>query len=357
MADELIEAMRSGKLAAVRAAVNANPEAARHPKYMGAAGGLGSLPVIQLLHRNGSDLNASHKKYCALSNLIQENPHAVADGKADPKRLACLTWLLEHGADPEQLSAWPPARAIIIAAFVGQPDYVKTLRKGGGKIDGFAAAALGDIRLVEKTIRVDPDFVHARDQGVLTALQCAAGSRLPGVKTLDVAALLLDAGADVAVETKSWGHPVDAVYFAASAKKLPMFELFLKRGADASKALGPALWNATLDFAALALAYGGDPDRAVHEKKPLLNNLIRWGQIPQTMWLLAHKASPNIADRENGWTAVHQAASRGNARMMRAVLDAGGDLGRCDKQGRTPIDIARSMDRDKLLALMSAAAV
>jgi ankyrin repeat protein len=351
MADELIEAIRSGKLAAVRAGVKANPEAARHPKYIGAAGGLGSLPVIQMLHRNGSDLNASYKNYCALSNLIQENPHASAQGKADPERLACLTWLLENGADPEQLSAWPRARAIIIAAFVGQPEYVKALRKGGATMDGFAAAALGDIKLVERTLRADPDFIRARDHGVLTALQCAAGSRLPGAKTLDAAALLLDAGADVAAETQSWRHPVDAIYFAASAKNLPMFELFLERGANASNALGPALWNA-----ALALEYGGHPDGATHEKKPLLNNLIRWGQIPQTMWLLEHKASPNIADVENGWTAVHQAASRGNARMMQAVLDAGGDLRRRDKQGRTPIDIARLSGRDKLIALMPAAA-
>jgi ankyrin repeat protein len=355
VADELIEAMRGGKLAGVRAAVKANPEAARHPKYMVVAGSLASLPVIQLLRRNGSNLNASYKKYSALNNLIQENPHAAADGQADPERLACLTWLLEQGADPEQLSAWPPARAIIIAAFVGQPEYVRALRKAA-RIDGFAAAALGDIRLVEKTLRADPDFVRARDDGMLTALQCAAGSRLPGAKTLDAAALLLDAGADVAAETQSWGHPVDAMYLAASAKNLPMFELFLKRGANASNALGPALWNATLDFAALAIEYGGDPDRAIYEKKPLLNNLICWGRIPQTMWLLAHNASPNIADVENGWTAVHQAASRGNAHIMRAVLDAGGDLGRRDKQGRTPIDVARLMGRDKLLALMWAAA-
>ena len=94
----------------------------------------------------------------------------------------------------------------------------------------------------------------------------------------------------------------------------------------------------------------------LHRNGSDLNNLICWGQIPQTMWLLAHNASPNIADTENGWTAVHQAASRGNARIMRAVLDAGGDLGRRDKQGRTPIDVARSVGRDKLLALMSAAA-
>jgi ankyrin repeat protein len=80
------------------------------------------------------------------------------------------------------------------------------------------------------------------------------------------------------------------------------------------------------------------------------------GRIPETMWLLARNANPNVADVENGWTAIHQAASRGHARTMRAVLDAGGDVGRRDQQGRTPIDLVRLMGRDKLVGLMPAAA-
>jgi len=78
MADALIEAIRGGKLAAVRTAVKANPEGARHPKYMVAAGQSGSLRILQLLHHNGSDLNGAYKKYTVLSNLIQTNPHTPA---------------------------------------------------------------------------------------------------------------------------------------------------------------------------------------------------------------------------------------------------------------------------------------
>jgi ankyrin repeat protein len=316
MADALIEAIRGGKRGAVRAAVRANQEGARHPKYMVAAGQLGSLRILQGLHRNGSDLNASYKKYAVLSNPIQTNRHTAAGGKVEPKRLACLTWMLENGADTEQLSAWPPARAMIIAA-------------------------LGDTKLVDKHLRADPDFARAQDHGALAALQCAAGPRLPGAKVLDVAAMLLGTGAEVDAETQCWAHPIDAIGLAASAKNLPMFEFLLKSGADASRALGPALWNATLDFAALALEYGGEADRAARERKPLLK-------------LLAHNASPNLADVENGCTAVHQAATRGNARIMQAVLDAGGDLGRRVKQGRTPIDIGRLAGRDKPIAVMAA---
>lgn len=42
--------------------------------------------------------------------------------------------------------------------------------------------------------------------------------------------------------------------------------------------------------------------------------------------------------------------------MMRAVLDAGGDLSRRDKSGGTPVDIAQAMGRAKLVALMAATA-
>jgi len=45
---------------------------------------------------------------------------------------------------------------------------------------------------------------------------------------------------------------------------------------------------------------------------------------------------------ENGWTALHQAASRGNEKMFNAVVSAGGDLNRKTKDGRTPLEVAQS---------------
>lgn len=261
--------------------------------------------------------------------------------------------MLAHGADPEQPGAWPPARAMIIAAFVGEPEYVKRLRKAGAKIDGFAGAALGDRKPVEKALQKQPDFARARDIGGLTALQCAAGSRLKRGAQLGIARLLIDAGADVRARTNSWSEQVDTIYFAALSKNEAIFELLLDRGADATEALTPAVWNGREDLADLALARGADPDRAVAGGQPLLNNLIRWGQLRQTLWLLTRKASPNIPD-PRGWTAVHQAASCGNQRMMRAVLDAGGDVTRRDNEGNTPRDIAEMMGRDKMAAALSA---
>jgi ankyrin repeat protein len=351
---DLIEALREGNLAAVRAAIKADPKAAKAPRAINTAAAHVFLPAIELLHKHGADLNASWRNYRPLHNLIQSEPHAAASDFL-PKRLECFDWLLDHGADPEQLGAWPSARAIIVAAFAGNPEFVKRLRKAGARIDGFVSAALGDAKAVEKILGERPSFVHDRDGGVLTALQCAAGSRLPKADTLTVARLLLDAGADPNAQTRSWAHEIDAAYLAASPKAAAMFSLLLDRGADPTAALSHAVWGKHFELAELALAHGADPDRARANGKPLLNDLIRWGQIPQTQWLLANGASPNVPDTD-GWTAVHQAASRGNVRLLEAVLKAGGDLSVRDKQRSTPLDIARLMRRTKLIPLCSAAA-
>ncbi|HYW45938.1 MAG TPA: ankyrin repeat domain-containing protein [Bryobacteraceae bacterium] len=348
MADALIGALRARKLSAVRAAVKAKPEAARHPRAILEASRLAFQQALELFHRNGADMNAAWRNYRPLHALMQEEPHAEA-GQPAPERLACLDWLLEHGANPEQLGAWPPARAIIIAAFAGQPEYVTRLRKAGAKLDGFAAAALGDRKLVEKALRERPQLARERDHGGLTALQCAAGSRMPGAVSVEIARILIDAGADVSALTKSWAHDIDAAYLAAGNKNQRLFELLLDRGADATEALSHAVWGGHYELAEMALARGADPDRATANGKPLLNDLIRWGQVKPTIWLLARGASPNVPDAD-GWTSVHQAAARGNARMIKAVLDAGGDPARRDHQGHTPADLDKGK---RLVALMS----
>jgi ankyrin repeat protein len=347
MPDPLVEAIRAGDLAAVRVAIKAKPEAARHPRSIVEAARLPSLPVLQLLHRHGADLNASFRNYRPLHNLLQSDPHELGIAPS-PERLACLDWMLAHQADPEQLAAWPAARAIVIAGFVGKPEYVKRLRKAGARMDGFAAAALGDRKGVEKALRENPAFARQRDHGVLTALHCAAGSRMPGARSHEIAAILIEAGASVRAKAKSWGHSVDALYLAAGTHNCELFEILIEAGADPDNALSHSVWRTHYDLAETAFAYGAEPDRATANGKPLLNDLIRWGQVPQVMWLLDRGASPNIPDRD-GWTAVHQAVSRGNARLLKAVLDAGGDLTRRDREGRTPVDLDRGK---KLLTVM-----
>jgi len=334
---------------------------ARKPQLVVDAARHADLDALKLLVKHGADINAAWRGYRPLHALIQEKPHGET-GRPSRQRLECLDWLLAHGADPDQLGAWPPARALLIAAFAGIEAFVERLRKESSDDDAFAACALGDFAAIKHWVKRNPDFVQARDAGGLTGLQCAAASRLGHRKEeihrqiVAIARLLLDAGADPNAMTRSWSHDVDTAYFAASAHNLEIFELLLARGADPTAALPSALWNAPIEFADAALKHGADINRAVtksarsSEARPLLTEMVRWGQMRQTFWLLDHGADPNLPD-EQGWTSVHQAASRGNERIFRAILEAGGDLGRRDAAGLTPMDIARSRGRTKLAAI------
>jgi uncharacterized protein len=346
--------IRDGDLRGLRAALDRDPALARSPQPILQAAGQARLDVLKLLVKHGADVNRTRRGYRPLHALIQERIHGE-QGDPSPARLACLSWLLDHGADPDQLGAWPPARALIVAAFTGIMPFVRCLRDHGVRVGPFDACALAEVGAVKRELARNPSFAGGRDAGGLTSLQCCAGSRLGGAdarirrRQLEVAALLLDAGADPNAMTKSWSHMVDVAYFAIGARHTEMLALLLDRGADATRALSSAVWTDADRLGGIVLDRGGDANRATSGDRPLLNDLIRWGQVGAALWLLARGADPNRVDTR-GWTAVHEAASRGNEKMFRAAVGAGGDERRKDAAGHTPIDVARVRGRTRLLA-------
>ncbi len=195
------------------------------------------------------------------------------------------------------------------------------LKRAGAKNDVFTASALGDAKRVNKYLDKDPSLARARDGGLLTALQCAAGSRMgrkdPKIAKalLEIATRLVDAGADVNATTKSWAHDVAVSYFAIGSRQVEILKLLLKHGLDATAAIATAAWEKQEEMLDLLIASGGRIDDARDGTKPVLNELVRWGQFTQARMLLARGANPNIPD-ERGWTAVDQAVSRGNAKML-----------------------------------------
>ncbi len=350
MPSDLIVAIRSGKLASVRAALAAEPEAARHPQAIGAAAGRAFLPALRLLHRAGADVNASWKNYRPLHNVIHAESHENKTSAKDGR--ACLDWLLKHGANPELLAGWPAVRPLILAAFIGKGECVKLLIASGARRDGFTAAALGDLEALKAELRRNPKLMQDRDGGVLTALQCAAGSRLAPAKTLEAARILLDAGADPRALTRSYASDIDAAHLAVSSGNLPLYELLMDRGADATASLSPAVWRCNWPMAEAALSRGAKPERAESGHRPLLSDLVRWGQFEAALWLLPRQRDLNVADKR-GWTALHQAASRGNLRMVQALIAAGADLSRRHAKGATPLDIARAGRKPKIVAALT----
>jgi len=125
--------------------VKAGAKAARHPSAIVEAARVAFQPGLELLQGQGADVNALGKHYRPLHTLMQAKPHSATPATAE--RLACLEWLLEHGANPEFSAGWPEAHAFLLAAFLGEAQYVNRLRRAVNA-DHFVPAALGDRRAV-----------------------------------------------------------------------------------------------------------------------------------------------------------------------------------------------------------------
>ena len=324
MADRVKVAIASRDLAALKKALK-KAAVPVHAKVVGQAAGAGWLAGLRAFDAHGADFNAIYRNYRPMHALIQENPHA--GGSSTPERVRCLEWLLEHGADPQLQGAWPLASAIVIAAGVGEGAYVRVLKAHGasaGADNIFAAAALGETTRVQKMLARLPSLATAREQGVMTALMCCASSRLGGDRPQTAAALttiaemLIEAGAEVTATARSWSHDVDAVYFAVSTGQRDVLHILIDNGASPTAALTTAVWRSDFETADYLIGRGADVNAARSDGKPLLNNLIRWGQFKPAKWLLTRGARVDVAD-ERGWTAVEQALSRGNAGMIAAI--------------------------------------
>lgn len=355
-ADALITAVAKQDLTALRAAL-AKHDCAPPAQAMMNAGRLAWLPGLKLLTAHGGDLNASFRNYRAIHALIQEKPHE--GGSSTPERIACLEWMLDHGADPEQMAAWPAARAVVIAAFTGEQRYVKVLFAHKAKRNVFTSAAVGDAVRVAKELQADPGLALARDGGLLTALQCCAGSRLgakhPKVNAslLECARLLIEAGADVNARTKTWAHEVPVSYFVIRSGQMEMLRLLLARGMNPTDAVSTACWDRREDMLDLLIGHGADLTKACDQARPVLSELIRWGQFEAARMYLRKGVDPNLTD-DKGWTSLHQAVSRGNLRMLQDLIAAGGDPRRASEDGRTPRGMAKKAGRDDLLRVLDA---
>jgi ankyrin repeat protein len=355
--DSLLEAIRTLDREALSRRLAAAPPSSITARHVVEAARRTWTDGLSLLAEHGGDVNAVWRGYRPLHALIQEEPHADAAMPTDA-RLECLHWLLAHGADPERPGAFPPARAILVAAFGGEVRMAEILREAGARITGFTSAAFGDVGAVADWIRRTPSAPTDRDHDVLTALQCAAASRLGRYDAAvttglhQTARVLLEAGADPNAETRAWSDTVPVSYFAVRGGHLDMLALLLERGANPSAALPSAVWQRRWDMATLAVEHGATVSAVVDAGRPLLNDLVRWGQFEAARWLLSRGADPNQPD-ERGWTAVHQATSRGNVAMLRDLLAAGGDRARRDRAGNTPLAIAADTRNMKIEALLA----
>lgn len=351
-----VEAIRTGDLTPLRERIRNEPDLARVPRLIVEAARKANDAAVALLLEQGADPNAIDRGYRPLHALVQERRKDQL--RAGEARTDVLERLLTAGADPRLPGAYPPAGALLIAAFDGGADLAHRLVRAVGTLDPFSLAALLDRESVLQALARDTRLALDRNATGLTLLQCCVASRLgrgdAGMARvqLQLAGELLAAGADPNARAQGWTEEVDTVFFPIAAHDVPLTTLLLDRGADPTRALPWTLWNGTHELAELALSRGARIDDARHAGRPLLNALVNTGRVNDALWLLERGASADVPGAE-GWTALHHAASRGNRRVVEALLAAGADARRTDFQGHTPCDVARKRGRAEIAAALS----
>jgi uncharacterized protein len=176
-----------------------------------------------------------------------------------------------------------------------------------------SAAYRGDVAAIERMARRSPAALEHRDPHGRTPLHVATFAR----QRVAVAALLA-AGADpAAMESGRY----DAVTIAAVADDEQTLRLLLSQGASAR--LITSRYDGTALIAAAHLGHDGVVRQLIAAGAPLdhVNNLH--------------------------WTALIEAIVLGDGgprhqATMRALLDAGANTQLADRQGRTPLQLARS---------------
>lgn len=105
-------------------------------------------------------------------------------------------------------------------------------------------------------------------------------------------------------------------------------------------------------MAELFLSFGADVNAEESPGVPLLHSRIHWNLPGVCLWLLKKGANPN-AKGKGGDTSLHVAARKGiNLKVIEALVEQGGTLMAKNDEGETPVDIARTAKKRKIVEIL-----
>lgn len=227
-----------------------------------------------------------------------------------------------------------------------------------------AAAVLGDEELVRGFLGRDPAGVRALagpyEAPPLVYLCLSRFLRLDpsaGDAFVRTATLLLDAGADPngGFWTRGANPEFETPLYGAAgvAQHAPLTRLLLERGADPND--GEVAYHSPESYDLAAMQAVVETGRVTPDSLVLM--LVRkcdWHDLAGARYLLEHGADPNGRWGRPGFTPLHHAIARDNARvMLEMMLDHGGDPAQ-EYGGMTAVARAARRGRSDLLELFDA---
>ena len=324
----------TGDIEAAKILLRRHPDAARDWRPIMEASYKGYPEIVKILVKHGADVNA-------ISTAEHNRPlhRAIEQGHVD-----VIDALLSCGADIEGRGTWLKITPLAKAAFEGRSSIVNALVKRGAKVDRFAAAAIGRVGKA----------VNGVDGNGLTTLHYCAGSALGHVELLKIAERLIATGADPCARAPGFTHNVTPVKLAVRNQRVA--EFLLDQGANPNDVFRDVLLTGcNFPFAEALLARGAELNPVMWEDETLLHVAIHWGRIASAEWLLGKGANANTARAKNLWTPLHQAASRGNVRIVSLLLEHGASSKSRDRDGKTPLDVAREKRRTAVVKVLERA--
>jgi hypothetical protein len=229
-----------------------------------------------------------------------------------------------------RLAAALGAAASVVAALVRpSPSLAQTgpSPAEAAAYDGLHAAAhRGDARTIARIAAADPRALQARDGNARTPLHVATFARHH-----DAIRALAAAGADLgALDAQRY----DAVTIASVADDEPTLALLLELGASAKLVTSP--YDGTALIAAAHLGHDGVVRRLIAAGAPVDHvNRLHWTALIEAIVL--GDGGPR-----------HQAC-------VRALLDAKADTALADRQGRSPLQLARDLRYAAMVRMLEAA--
>ena len=273
-----------------------------------------------------------------LTNAAGPHPHWVGRPSAihvaaEWGSAAAIAVLAEFGADfnnpGTEYGDWSP----IWLAANRRPGVARLLMQHGARLDACSAAGLG---YIEELRAMLPEGARELGPDGATPLHWAS--------TAEIAALLLQNGADPNAKTKSGNLPERSTarwpevsrYLLGRADRAPDIHLAAAIG-DVERIRTMLAGRPSL---IRAFSFRGDAAGAV-EQGPPLHAAVYYGQIEAARVLLEHGAKITGVSRA-GVPALHCTAFRGEVAMAKFLVENGADVNQIEPMhNATPLDWAR----------------